>query len=122
MPGESVRIDKWLWAARMFKTRTAATTACDGGHVRVNDLAVKPSGKVKVGDTIEAVTPRGEVVLLVQALGERRGPASVAAALYEDQTPPPPPEEIAIPPVLRDRGAGRPTKKDRRSIDKLRDL
>jgi ribosome-associated heat shock protein Hsp15 len=110
---ESVRVDKWLWAARCFKSRSQATHACDGGLVKVDDTAVKPAYAVHPGQTVDVRTPGGHRVLKVVALGERRGPASVAATLYEDLTPPEPEDPVF---ARRDRGSGRPTGRDRRSI------
>ncbi len=119
----SVRVDKWLWAARCFKTRSLSGEACAGGKVKINGKTAKPSSAVKPGDLIEALTPGGPRVLRVEALAERRGPASVAQTLYEDLTPEPEPRpERQLPPLLRNRGAGRPTKRERRQIDRfLRD-
>ncbi len=115
-----VRIDKWLWAARMFKTRSLAAKACDAGHVKVAGVSVKPAKLVRVGDTLEAVTPGGLKILEVRKLSEDRGPAPVARELYEDHSPPPPPREYVEPFARRARGAGRPTKRDRRELGKLR--
>ena len=86
----SVRIDKWLWAARLFKHRTDATKACAGGHVRLNDQPVKASKGVRIGDTVQARTPGGLRIVIVEALLDKRGPASVAQTLYDDRSPPPP--------------------------------
>lgn len=116
----SVRIDKWLWAARMFKTRSAASTACSAGHVKIDDESVKASKPVKPGARVHVVTPGGPRELEVVALGDRRGPASVAQTLYIDHTPAPPPKEHRNLEGLRERGAGRPTKKDLRDLRKLR--
>ena len=107
---ESVRIDRWLWAARCFKSRTQATTACEGGHVKLDGRRAKPSGAVRVGDSIELWTPRGTRIFRVERLAIRRGPTSVARALYEDLTPAP--AETA-PARTRVR-AGKPSRKDRR--------
>ena len=116
----SVRIDKWLWAARCFKTRSLAGDACSGGKITINGKTAKPSSSVRPDDMVEANTPGGPRVLRVVALAERRGPASFAQTLYEDLTPPPPPREARqLPPLLRNRGAGRPTKRDRRQIDRF---
>jgi ribosome-associated heat shock protein Hsp15 len=115
-----VRIDKWLWAARFFKSRTLAAAACQGGKVDVNGDAVKPSRSVRPGDLLRVTLPRIRRIVRVTALGERRGSAVEAAALYEDLTPPPPPREARPgPAAYRPRGAGRPTKRDRRRIDRL---
>ena len=116
----SVRIDKWLWAARFFKSRSLAATACDGGKVDVNDQAAKPSRAVRVGDLLHITRPGVRRVARVRALSERRGSAGEAAALYEDLTPPPPPRESRPAPAMyRPPGAGRPTKRERRKLDRL---
>lgn len=117
-PAATVRLDKWLLAARLFKTRTLCQEACDGGHVQVNDRAAAPARAVKVGDRVVAHTPAGRKVLAITGLGEKRGPAAVARALYDDLTPPEPPSQEPL--ALRDRGAGRPTKRDRRVLDRFR--
>jgi ribosome-associated heat shock protein Hsp15 len=115
-----VRIDKWLWAARFFKSRTLAATACQGGKVDVNGDAVKPSRSVRPGDLLHVTLPRVRRIVRVTALAERRGSAAEASALYEDLTPPPPPREARPgPAAFRPPGAGRPTKRDRRRIDRL---
>lgn len=116
-PLESVRIDKWLWAARFFKTRTQATEACGGGLVKVDGEPVKPARMIKGGEMIEARTPGGKRIMRVIGLSEVRGPAAVAQTLYEDHTPPPPPDE---PVALREWGTGRPTKRERRQMDRFR--
>jgi ribosome-associated heat shock protein Hsp15 len=118
----SVRIDKWLWAARMFKTRSAASTACSAGHVKMDGESVKSSKLVKPGDNIDVLTAGGPRQLEVVALGDRRGPATVAQTLYIDHTPPPPPSEAFVHEAQRERGAGRPTKRDLREIRRLRGL
>jgi len=77
---DSIRVDKWLWAARVFKTRSLASTACDGGKVDVNDEAAKPARKVRAGDLVRVSLPRGRRrILKVTALGDRRGSAEAAA-------------------------------------------
>ena len=118
---DSIRIDKWLWAARVFKTRSLASTACDGGKVDVNDEAAKPARKVRAGDLVMVTLPRGRRrILKVTAIGDRRGSAEAAKALFEDLTPPEPPRprQAALP--RREPGAGRPTKRERREIERLR--
>ena len=115
---ESVRVDLWLLAARCFKSRTFAKDACEGGHVRLNGRAVGPDKPVRVGDMVEALTPGGRKVLRVLALAERRGSVALAQAIVDDLTPPPPPDPE--PGVLREAGLGRPTKRDRRTIERLR--
>jgi ribosome-associated heat shock protein Hsp15 len=120
-PLESVRVDKWLWAARVFKTRGLATDACDGGKVDVNEQAAKPAKALRPGDVLRVSLPQGRRrILKVAALGERRGSAAVARALFEDLTPPEPPRSRLAPPPRRAPGAGRPTKRERRDIDRLR--
>jgi ribosome-associated heat shock protein Hsp15 len=120
-PAQSVRIDKWLWAARVFKTRTLAADACDGGKVDVNDQAVKPAKALRPGDLIQVTLRHGRRrVLKVSALDDRRGPPAVARTLYEDLTPPEPPRRRWAPPPMRLPGAGRPTKRERRQLDQLR--
>lgn len=119
----SVRVDKWLWAVRVFKTRTAANEACASGRVRINGDQAKAASKVKVGDTV-AVRARGETrTIEVAELHEKRVGAPIAASAYIDHTPPRPVDDSS-PPVAdaarRDRGTGRPTKRDRRQIDRLR--
>jgi ribosome-associated heat shock protein Hsp15 len=117
-----VRIDKWLWAARFFKSRTLAAAACNGGKVHVNGDAAKPSKTVRPGDLLRVTLPRIRRIVRVAALAERRGGASEAAVLYDDLTPPPPPREARPgPPAYRPPGAGRPTKRERRRIDRLAD-
>jgi len=87
-PLTSVRVDKWLWAARQFKTRTLAAEACTAGHVEVNGTAAKSSKFIREGDEIDVRTPGGRRLLAVVGLADRRGPAVVAKELYEDKTPP----------------------------------
>jgi ribosome-associated heat shock protein Hsp15 len=122
---ESVRIDRWLLAARIFKTRSLAQDACAGGKVEVNRAGASPHKAVRVGDRVRITTARGPRELLVRGLGEKRGPAAAAALLYDDVTPaaPPRPELPAgmpPPPALRDARLGRPSKRDRRQIDRFR--
>jgi ribosome-associated heat shock protein Hsp15 len=122
---DSVRIDKWLWRARFFKTRSAATEAVTGGRVHVNGARVKPSRDVQAGDTVEIRIGQLEWVVVVRGLSDKRGPAKVAVTLYEET-----PESAAAReqrvlelrmsrPVGADLGA-RPTKQDRRRIERLR--
>lgn len=110
-----VRLDTWIWAARCFKTRSKASAACDAGQVSHNGTRAKPAKLVRPGDLVEIRAPDLHRILRVVALATHRGPAPEAQALYEDLTPPPEPREA--PCVLRDRGAGRPTKRDRRRLD-----
>ena len=117
----SVRVDKWLWAARMFKTRSQATKACDAGRVKLGGEVVKAAKTVRPGDQLQVDTPGGLKLLEVVALSERRGPAQVARSLYLDHTPPPPPRaEREADVAVRERGAGRPVKRERRLLVRLR--
>lgn len=112
--------DSWLWAVRLAKTRSAATTACRGGHVRVNGERAKPALKVHVGDEVRIRITGFDRVVTVTKLISKRVSATVAADCLIDRTPPRP-ERIAAPAaIMRDRGAGRPTKRERRQIDQLR--
>lgn len=116
---ESTRLDRWLWSVRLTKTRSDAAAACRGGHVRVNDRPAKPATPVKVGDTVRArVQDRTRIVEVVQVIQKRVG-APEAARCYIDNTPAEPPA-TAVPVARRDRGAGRPTKRDRRVLDEWR--
>lgn len=115
---ETTRIDRWLCAARIFKSRTQAHDACEGGLVRLNDVAVRSSHGVRVGDEVRAHAPRGLVILRVLKLADKRLGAAFARELYEDHSPPPPPKEERV--AVRERGAGRPTKAERRAIDRFR--
>ena len=121
MTGESVRVDRWLWAIRATKTRSDATALCKGGKVEVNDVDAKPSTPVHVGDTVAARVHDRDRIFVVTRLIEKRVGAKIAVECYEDHSPPPPTrEEFFFPQARRDRGAGRPTKRDRRDIDRLR--
>jgi len=115
-----VRVDAWVWAVRIYPTRSIAAAACRGGHVRVNDARVKPAHPVRIGDTVRALTPGGERVVVVTGLLAKRVSAAVAVQNYEDHSPPPPPREERPAPIIREPGAGRPTKRDRRRIQRLR--
>ena len=117
---ESARVDSWLWAVRVAKTRSAATALVRAGHVRVNGDRVKAAQSLKVGDEVRAVTEGGTRTLLVRQLIVKRVGAALAAAAFEDLTPPPPPPEERVVMGVRDRGAGRPTKRERRDIERLR--
>ncbi len=124
-PGQetSQRLDKWLWFARVAKSRTLAATAVTEGKIKVNRVkAEKASQTVKVGDVITSRLHKTVRVLRVAALGERRGPAVEARRLYEDLTPPQEPAQNPSPPAWAERtaGGGRPTKRDRRLTDELK--
>ncbi|MBS1868772.1 MAG: RNA-binding S4 domain-containing protein [Actinobacteria bacterium] len=130
--GDTVRIDKWLWAARLAKTRPLAAEAVKGGHVELNGRRVPAAKGVRVGDRVEVTSGGAPRVVVVRGLAERRGPASVAATLYEET-----PESVAARERLAEQrrieraadpfgaplphpGGGRPTKRDRRRIDVAR--
>lgn len=122
-PETSQRLDKWLWFARVAKSRTLAATAVTEGKIKVNRVkAEKPSQTVKVGDVITSRLLKTVRVLRVAGLGVRRGPAVEARQLYEDLTPPGESEQSSPPSTWAERtaGAGRPTKRDRRLIDELK--
>lgn len=119
MSGGAVRLDAWLWAVRMYKTRSAATAAVRGGHVRVNDEPVKAAHTLAVGDRVRLRKDQRERILKVTGLISKRVGAPVAVKNYIDHSPAPIPRELLAVPV-RERGAGRPTKRDRRQLDALR--
>jgi ribosome-associated heat shock protein Hsp15 len=116
---DGVRVDRWLWAVRLYKTRSAASTACSGGHVSVNGVPAKAATKVHVGDRVTARVAQRDRDLEVVQLLEKRVGAPAAAEAVVDHSPPPPPRELSAPPLARDPGTGRPTKRDRRAIDKM---
>jgi len=120
MADEQARIDQWLWSVRVTKTRADAADLCRSGHVKINDKTAKPSSKVTVGDRIEARVHQLERILVVRRLIIKRVGAAIAVDCYEDHSPPPPEREYMAPVFERDRGAGRPTKRDRRRLDALR--
>lgn len=114
------RVDKWLWAVRIFKTRSEATAACHGGHVKVNGAAAKPAAPVRPGDRVEAFAHGRARVLEVVRVIEKRVGAALAADCFADHSPPPPAKDEWIPVFPRDPGSGRPTKRDRRKLDRFR--
>ncbi|SFN59453.1 heat shock protein Hsp15 [Roseovarius lutimaris] len=114
--GVRIRLDKWLWHARFFKTRTLAAKEVSAGHIRVNGTRVsKPAQAVGSDDVLTFVQGRAARVVRVLAIGTRRGPAPEAQLLYDDLSPPVP-EEI-VPAAPKYEGKGRPTKRDRRKLD-----
>lgn len=120
----SVRLDKWLHVARMYKTRTKATHACDLGRVQVNGQSAKPHRHLNPGDKIELEQGDWQRILIVKELKDRPVAKAEAALLYEDQSPPRPAADplarlMRRPPALREAGSGRPTKKDRREMDRF---
>ena len=123
---QSQRIDKWLWQARFFKTRTLASKFVSDGHVRIargesTARADKPSALVRPGETLVFTRDERLRIIRILSCAERRGPASEAQALYEDKSPPPPKKSDIDPaPFSREKGSGRPTKKDRRALSALK--
>lgn len=115
---DAVRVDRWLWSVRVFKTRTLATDACRAGHVAVNRSVTKPSTSVRVGDEVTVRYGGRDRVFEVVRLIENRVGAPVAAECLIDRSPPPP--ETPAGGMQRDPATGRPTKRDRREIDRLR--
>jgi len=105
---------------RLVKTRSLAIATCKGGHVRVNGRPAKPSTPVRVGDRVEAWVGERDRVVEVVRLIDKRASAPVASECLVDHSPPPPPREFVAPMFRRDPGTGRPTKKDRRSLNRLR--
>lgn len=116
---ERVRVDVWLWSVRVYKTRSAATAGCRGGHVQIDGERVKPAQPVRIGQRIQVKRSGILTILEVTGLLTKRVSAPLAAKHYVDHSPAPDPALFAAPP-RRDRGAGRPTKRDRRQIDRLR--
>lgn len=114
------RLDKWLFFARIAKSRTLAQGWIEAGHVAVNGEKVRrPSADVRAGDRLEVMTPTHDVVVIVKAPGESRRPYEEARLLYEDISPPR--EKLTrFEQAIRDPGSGRPEKKDRRELDRLR--
>ena len=123
---EGVRVDKWLHVARVYKTRSLATKACQLSRVRVNSVTVKPHRELKLGDRVEVeVTPDWTRILVVRELAEKTLPKAEVPRLFEDLSPPRPAADpflraLRRPPVQRERGSGRPTKRQRREIDSWR--
>jgi ribosome-associated heat shock protein Hsp15 len=115
---DSVRVDRWLCAVRVFKSRTQAGEACGAGRVLVNGNAAKASHLLRVGDEVRAHPERGLVILEVRGLADKRLSPPAARELYLDRSPPPPPRAPRV--AIRGRGAGRPTKRERRDTDRLR--
>jgi ribosome-associated heat shock protein Hsp15 len=117
---DKARVDRWLWAVRLVKTRSGAAQACRAGHVQVNGARAKPAAPVKVGDTVRLrVGDRERVVEVVRLLETRVG-AELAATCLIDRSPPPPPRDPLARQGYRPAGAGRPTKRQRRDLDRAR--
>lgn len=121
---EKLRIDKWLWAVRLFKTRSLATEACKAGKVKTGGKSIKPSHIVREEEEIAVQKGPERKLVRVKGLLEKRVDATTAAQYYEDITPEPEqlpyPSAFHTPVFKRGRGTGRPTKKERRDIDQLR--
>lgn len=117
--GNPVRIDVWVWAVRIFKTRGAAADAVRAGHVKLNGVSTKPAQQVVPGDRVRVWVNHRELHLEVKATVRKRVGASVARSCYIDHSPPLPPKEILASLPRRDPGAGRPTKRERRELDRL---
>jgi len=133
-PNASIRLDKWLWCARFFKTRALASGFCEETGLRVTTAAAaqpvrKAHYQLRIGDVLTFVQPHGPFkgvvrVLRVTGVSERRLSPVLAAALYDDLAPPadkPPPTPEEMPVAPRERGSGRPTKQERRAIARLKD-
>jgi ribosome-associated heat shock protein Hsp15 len=118
----TVRVDVWIWSVRLTKTRSAAASACRAGHVRVNGDRVKPAHPLRTGDQVRVRQAGRERVVVVSRVIRKRVGAPVAVECYADHSPPPPPREAVAPAGRRDRGAGRPTKRDRREMERLRGM
>lgn len=121
---DGVRLDKWLQVARVFKTRSQATHACELGRVRVNGVTVKPHRQLALGDRVEVELGDWQRVLVVRELASRPLPKAEVARLFDDESPPRPVLDpvarlMRRPPIVRERGAGRPTKKQRRDLQRV---
>ena len=119
-PLDRQRIDKWLWHARVVRTRSAAAALVDGGLVRINSERVEQASRlVRPGDVLTIALDRNVRILKVAGFAERRGSATLARVLFEDLTPAVVPTPSDPPSAIREEGAGRPTKRERRDIDRL---
>ncbi|HMT76543.1 MAG TPA: RNA-binding S4 domain-containing protein [Saprospiraceae bacterium] len=124
---EKIRIDKWLWSIRFFKSRSIASDACTGGKVKINDIAAKASSLVKIGDKITCKKEHINYELIVKAIIGKRVSAPIAITCYDNITPEAELNKFEqwfvgkAPTEVRDRGSGRPTKRDRRDIDEFKD-
>ncbi|WP_406147625.1 RNA-binding S4 domain-containing protein [Streptomyces sp. NBC_01012] len=115
----SVRVDAWVWAVRLTKTRSQAAAACRAGHVRVNGERAKPAQALRTGDEVRLRHAGRDRIVVVSKIVKKRVGPPVAAECFIDNSPPPPPREAAVQVPVRDRGAGRPTKRDRREMERL---
>lgn len=118
---ERQRIDRWLWHARIVRTRASAAALAQSGHVRVNGQRIEASSRaIKSGDVLTIAFPGSVKILRVLAFAERRGASTAAKNLYDDLSPPPEPKPDVQKTMEREPGSGRPTKRDRRALDRLR--
>jgi len=121
---DQVRVDRWLWSVRLFKSRSAATNACSDGRIRIGDDVAKAARRVRVGDVVEVKRRDSVGTYRVERIIEKRVGAPIAVECYVDLTPEAPtpqPDPYPLPiGTERPRGAGRPTKRERRAIDRLR--
>jgi ribosome-associated heat shock protein Hsp15 len=113
------RVDQWLWAVRCFKTRSKATQACTAGKIRIDSMPVKASRAVRAGETISIDTGARLLIYEVVGFATKRLSATEAQKLYVDHSPPPVKEPLG-PRILREAGSGRPTKRERRKMEKFR--
>lgn len=116
----AVRVDVWLWSIRAVKTRSLATTACKAGHVRVRGDRAKASDRVRIGDEVRIRIEGFDRIYVVKELLTKRVGAPRAALAYEDKSPPKPSPLETPAAIIRERGAGRPTKRERRDLERLR--
>ncbi|MFE2373503.1 RNA-binding S4 domain-containing protein [Streptomyces sp. NPDC059398] len=116
----TVRLDTWIWSVRLTKTRAQAAAACRAGHARLNGERVKPAHAVQAGDEVRLFHAGRQRIVEVSRLVRKRVGPPVAAECYVDNSPPPPPREAVLDIPVRDRGTGRPTKRDRRELEQLR--
>lgn len=122
---QKLRIDKWLWSVRIYKTRTLATEACAAGKIKIDSESIKASYLLKVGQIITINRQGEKLIIKCLNLIEKRVSAPLAVKCYEDLTPPEEKNKLHFPSAfyeVRDKGIGRPTKKDRRDIDKFKGL
>lgn len=117
--GTPVRVDAWIWAVRLIKTRSQAADACRAGHVKVNGISVKPAQQLVPGDRVRLWKDHRTIEVEVLDTPRKRLGAPDARRCYADHSPPPPPKELLASAPKRDRGAGRPTKKERRQLDRF---
>ncbi|MEW2486007.1 RNA-binding S4 domain-containing protein [Streptomyces sp. NPDC048411] len=115
----SVRVDSWIWSVRLTKTRSQAAAACRAGHVKVNGDRAKPAQTLHVGDEVRLRHAGRDRIVVVSRIVKKRVGPPVAAECFVDNSPPPPPREAVIQVPVRDRGTGRPTKRDRREMERL---